>query len=54
MYHTSLKINSDYFPEQLYPVDFHNESFFVKPWNGTLRVIYMSRMFQTLDEFMYV
>jgi len=27
MYHTSLKINSDYFPEQLYPVDFHNESF---------------------------
>jgi len=27
---------------------------FVKPWNGTLHVTYISRMFQTLDEFMYV
>ena len=27
MYHTSLKINSDYFPEQLYPVGFRNGRF---------------------------
>jgi len=27
MYHTSLRIKSDYFPEQLYPIGFRNESF---------------------------